>query len=160
MTSKRLIPLAIGIGAIAGLRSFTAPAAVSWAAYARTLALRHSGLKFLKSPVSRNIALALAAGELIADKLPSTPNRTNPGPLAARIVSGALCGAAIYSSGKQPIAIGALLGGVGAVAGSFAGYDVRRRLGRQIAVPDAALALFEDVLAIGGGASIVSAAHG
>lgn len=158
MSSKRPIPLAIGIGAIAGLRTFTAPAAVGWAAHAKLFALHHSVLKFLKSRVSRNIILAFAAGELIADKLPSTPNRTDPGPLAARIVSGALCGAAIYSSAKQPIATGAALGGLGAIAGSFAGYEVRRRLGRKIDVPDAALALLEDVLAIGGGASIVSAA--
>ncbi len=155
MTENRLIPLAAGLGIIAGLRSFTAPAAVSWAAHSKSLALS-PGLRFLKSKVSRNVALALAAGELVADKLPSTPNRTDPGPFAARIVSGALCGAAIYSSARRSSFKGALLGGLGTVAGTFVGYEVRRRLGNRLDVPDAALAVIEDMLAVAGSASIVA----
>ncbi|MDQ2901268.1 MAG: hypothetical protein M3Y07_15935 [Acidobacteriota bacterium] len=132
----------------------TAPAAVSWAAGGKSLALHNAPLKFLRSKVSRNIALALAAGELIADKLPSAPNRTSAGSLAARVVSGALCGAAVYSSNRRPIATGALLGGLGAIAGSFAGYEARRRLGHRLEIPDAAIAVLEDGLAMTGGFSI------
>ncbi|MGI8990440.1 MAG: DUF4126 family protein [Bryobacteraceae bacterium] len=154
MRLDRVSALAAGIGVIAGLRTMTAPAAVSWAAGGSSLALHDAPLKFLRSKVSRNVALGLAAVELIADKLPSTPNRTNAGPLAARVVSGALCGAAVYSSNKRPIATGALVGGLGAIAGSFAGYELRRRLGDRLNVPDATIAVVEDALAMTGGFSI------
>jgi uncharacterized membrane protein len=47
-----------------------------------------------------------------------------------------------------------LLGGVGGVAGAFAGYNYRRRLAAM--VPDLVLALFEDLVAVGGGLFLVS----
>ena len=73
-----------------------------------------------------------AVSELIADKLPFTPSRLKAGPLASRIVSGAVCGAAIYGVVEQPLQEGAVLGGLGAIAGAFAGYHMRKRLSRDI----------------------------
>ena len=49
---------------------------------------------------------------------------------------------------------GALLGGLGAIAGALAGYHVRKRLSRE--TPDFAVGLLEDALAIGGGAVITA----
>jgi uncharacterized membrane protein len=44
---------------------------------------------------------------------------------------------------------GALLGAVGAVIGAFAGYKARVGLVRSLGVPDFAIAIPEDLVAIG-----------
>ena len=67
--------LAFLIGVIAGLRSMTAPAAVSWAARLGWLHLENTPLAFLGFPSTPYILTVLAIGELIADKLPKTPSR-------------------------------------------------------------------------------------
>ena len=96
----------------------------------------------------------LAISELIVDKLPFTPSRLNAGPLASRIASGAICGLAVCGAVKRPLAAGALLGGLGAIAGALAGHHVRKSLSREM--PDFAVGLVEDALAVGGGAVIVA----
>jgi uncharacterized membrane protein len=101
------------------------------------------------------IFVLLAAVELIADQLPSTPSRTKPPGLIARIVLGGLSGAGVTVSGEQSIALGAVLGAVGGVAGAFGGYEVRTRLVKAMKVPDLVIALLEDAVAIGGGLLIV-----
>src|SRR6266581_4713273 len=121
------LSLAIGIGAVAGLRPMTAPAIIGWAAKQRWIHLGSSPFaSIISARASRTIA-ELAVSELIADKLPFTPNRLNAGPLASRIASGAICGAAVCGAVKRPLAEGALLGGLGAIAGALAGYHVRKR---------------------------------
>ena len=91
---------------------------------------------------------------MIADKLPFTPSRLNAGPLASRIASGAICGAAVCGAVKRPLAEGALLGGLGAIAGALAGAHIRKSLSREM--PDFAVGLLEDALAVGGGAAIIA----
>src|SRR6202035_4563966 len=90
----------------------------------------------------------------LADKLPFTPSRLNAGPFASRIVSGAVCGAAIYGVTERPLAEGAVLGGVGAIAGAFAGYYTRKRLSGDM--PNLGIPVLEDALAMGGGIIIFS----
>lgn len=155
MALRGLPALAIGIGAIAGLRALTAPAIVSRYVRRKDLKLHSSRLKFLKSGNAANTFAALALGELVTDKLPFTPGRTKPPSLAARIASGALCGAALYSARKRALAQGALFGGLGAVAGSFAGMELRRRIGDGLHVSDTAVAVAEDALAVTGGVAIL-----
>ena len=75
-------------------------------------------------------------------------------PLASRVVSGAICGATIHGTVKQPLAEGGALGGLGALAGGIAGHHLRETLNRGI--PDFAVAFLEDALALGGGAVIVA----
>jgi uncharacterized membrane protein len=100
---------AVGIGLVAGLRSLTAPAAVSWAAHFGWLNLHGSPLAFMGSTVAVAILSLLAIGELIADKLPKTPSRTSLVPLLARILMGGLCGASLCASANQSLLIGGLL---------------------------------------------------
>jgi len=102
------------------------------------------------------IFIVLAIIELGADKLPSTPSRTKPPGLIARIVLGGFCGAAIAVAGGQPIAIGAILGVAGGVAGAFGGKEVRMRLVKALKVPDFVIAIMEDAIAIAAGFFIVS----
>jgi uncharacterized membrane protein len=151
MNPSEVLLLAFLIGVIAGLRTMTAPAVVAWAANRHWLNLLNSPLAFMGSTAAVAVFTVLALGELVIDKLPSTPNRTKLPGLIGRGVLGGLSGAAVAASGAQSIALGAVLGVAGAIAGAFAGYEVRKRLVRALRVPDFVIALLEDVVAIAGG---------
>lgn len=150
-----MLILAFLLGAVAGLRTFTAPAAVAWAAVTGRLALTGTPLAFLGSPVAAWILTGLAALELVGDKLPKTPSRKAPGPFIARIASGAVCGAAVGWPAGQAVA-GAIAGGLGAVLGTLGGYAARMRLAGTFG-RDLPAALVEDVIAVGGAALVVMA---
>jgi uncharacterized membrane protein len=139
----------------AGLRSLTAPAVVSWAARLGWLHLEDTWLAFLGAAITPYILSVLAIGELIADKLPKTPSRKTPVPFTARVVIGAMCGAAIGAPSQLLIG-GLLAGAVGAVAGTLGGYEARTRLVRATGGKDTPIALLEDAIAIGGAVWIVS----
>ncbi len=134
----------------------TAPATVSLAAHWKWLGLQHSGLTFVVSAAAAYIFAAAAMVELVVDKLPKAPSRKELLGLIARIVFGGLSGATLCAAANQSVALGAALGGLGGVAGAFAGYEVRMRLVRALNVPDFVIALLEDAVAIGGGFLIVS----
>lgn len=150
MVPSYVLLLAFGIGIIAGLRSLTAPAVVAWAARRGWLNLHGTSLSFMGSTAAVAIFTILAVLELVADQLPSTPARTKPPGLVARILMGGLSGAAVALAGGQSGAIGACLGAVGGVVGAFAGYQVRTGLVRALKVPDIVIALLEDLVAIAG----------
>jgi len=134
------------IGIVAGLRSMTAPAAMSWAARLGWLNLSSSGLSFFGAALTPWIISALAVGELIVDQLPGTPSRTAPPGLVARIVSGGLCGAAIGAP-VGTFGLGLVAGAAGAIVGTFGGHAVRLRLAQAFG-RDLPAALIEDVVAI------------
>src|SRR3569833_2579445 len=89
-----LLLLAILIGIIAGFRSMTAPAVVSWAARLGWIHLNSSWLVFLGFSWTAWILTLAAISKLVADKLPSPPSRKMPPTFAFRIVSGSIAGAA------------------------------------------------------------------
>ncbi len=138
--------LAFLIGAVAGSRTLIAPAAVAWAAYGGWLDLSGSWLFFLAHPVSPLVFTAMAAVELVTDKLPSTPSRKRPFPFASRIVGGAIAGAAIGMNAGVWIA-GLIAGGLGAVAGTLLGYAARQRMAAAFG-RDRPAALLEDAVAL------------
>jgi uncharacterized membrane protein len=156
MNPSEVLLLAFLIGVIAGLRTMTAPAVVAWAANQQWLNLHNSPLAFMGSTAAVAVFTVMALGELVIDKLPSTPSRTKLLGLIGRSVLGGLSGAAVAASGAQSIALGAVLGVAGAIAGAFAGYEIRTRLVRALKVPDFVIALLEDAVAIAGGFLIVS----
>jgi uncharacterized membrane protein len=156
MNPSQVLLLALLIGAIAGLRTMTAPAIVAWAANRHWLNLHNSPLALIGSTAAVAVFTVLALGELVVDKLPSTPNRTGLRGLFGRSVLGSLSGAAVAAAGAQSIALGAVLGAAGGIAGAFAGYEVRTRLVRALKVPDFVIALLEDAVTIAGGLLIVS----
>lgn len=152
------LALAAGIGAISGLRTFTPPAMVG---HLKTVPRLPRKWRFLRTSRAAKLAAALAVSELAGDKLPSMPSRLQVGALLARGSSGAACGAALSTrrgARGRTIAAGALLGGVAAIAAAFAGHHLRRRLSRALNVPDPAIAVLEDVVAIGGAWAIASRA--
>lgn len=150
-----IITLALLIGVIAGLRAMTAPAAVSWAAYLGWLNLGDSWLAFLGYAFTPWILSLLAIGELITDQLPSTPSRKVPVQFGARIVMGAVSGAAIGIGGGALIA-GLIAGAIGAVIGTYGGAYVRGRLAASFG-SDRPAALIEDAVAIIGAYLIIAA---
>ena len=156
MSLFAVIALSLAIGVVAGLRSLTAPAVVSWAAQWNWINLQNSSIAFLGSIRAAWIFTALALAELIADKLPFTPARTKPGGLLARMVTGGLSGAALCVTAGESIILGAVLGAIGALAGAFAGYELRHRLVTKRNAPDLLIALIEDGVAIGGAFLIVA----
>jgi uncharacterized membrane protein len=156
VTPTLVLLLAFLIGVVCGLRSLTAPAVVAWAAHRGWIDLGHTRLHFLGSLAAVAIFTLGAVVELIADKLPKSPNRTAPVGLIARIVLGALCGAALAGSQAQSMTIGAVLGAAGGIVGAFGGYQVRTRLVKALKVPDFAIAILEDALAIGAGLFLVT----
>jgi uncharacterized membrane protein len=149
---------ALLIGVVSGLRTMTAPAAVSWAAYLGWLTLRGGPLGFLAASVTPYVLTLLAIGELILDKLPRTPSRKAPVGFSARVVSGGFCGAAIGMAGGGAWMIGLIAGVVGAVIGTLGGYEFRSRLVKAIGGRDLPIALVEDLCAIAAAAWIVSSA--
>jgi len=88
--------------------------------------------------------------ELFADQLPST----QPHELQFDCLISSLSGAGVAVSGAQSIVLGAGLGVVGGIAGAFAGYEIRTRLVKALKVPDLVIALLEDAVTIGAGASL------
>lgn len=156
MNTTSVLALTFAIGVVAGLRSMTAPAVVSWAAHLKWLDLQHSQLAFLGSTAAVYILTAGATVELIVDKLPKTPRRTELLGLIARFALGGLSGAALCAAANQSIVLGVVLGGVGGVAGGFAGYEARTRLVKALKVSDTVVALLEDAVAIGGGFFLAS----
>jgi uncharacterized membrane protein len=86
----------------------------------------------------------------VLDKLSWIGARTKPGPLIDRLIMGALSGAALGST------LGAVSGAVGALVGTYGGYYARHWIVANLKVPDIAVALVEDALAVGGALLIVS----
>jgi len=149
MNTNMVLLFALGIGIVAGLRTMTAPAVVAWATHLAWLDLWGSYFAFMGSKWAVILFTIAALGEFVVDQLPKTPARTTAGPLAARIVMGALTGACVAMSGGASLMAGALLGALGALIGAFAGYRARVGLVRSLGVPDFAIAIPEDLVAIG-----------
>jgi uncharacterized membrane protein len=130
---------AFGLGFVAGLRTFTAPAA----------------LAFSRGPILTVIALLAALFEYVMDTLPNTPSRTDPrGGLIPRIVSGGFCGWVIAAAWGGSSFAGAVAGIAGSLVGTYGGHAARlAAIARIGALP---AALVEDVVAIGLAAFIVT----
>lgn len=150
-----MLLLSLLIGFIAGLRSMTAPALVSWAAALGAIPLEGSFLAFLAHPVTPWILTVLALGELVVDKLPRTPSRLLLLPFLVRLGVGGVCGGIVGGVGGIFIG-GALAGVIGAGLGSFAGAAFRERMTKRVGM-DLPGAVLEDVVAVGGALLVVLA---
>ena len=146
----------IGFAAIAGMRSMSAPALLShYLSRNPSWFLLSSPLRALQKPlVARGFKLA-AAGEMVMDKLPNTPDRIAPPVLLGRLLSGALVGAAVYKSREGSSAAGAVVGGLGAVVATFVSYALRVGISKQAGWPVAAVGVGEDALVLGSGAALL-----
>jgi uncharacterized membrane protein len=130
---------AILAGTATGLRSTVGVAAL--------INRRPSGLPgwLAREPAVVLAPLALT-GELVADKLPSTPSRLGPTGLAGRVTSAALAGAVIARSTDQPVALAVIVACAAALASARIGHDVRAAASDRL--PPCAVAAAEDGLAL------------
>jgi uncharacterized membrane protein len=148
---------ALVLGLVAGMRSMLAPAVL-----AITLARRPEYAPasapaqwFTLLPLAVILAI-LALGELVADKLPMTPNRTALGPFVARLASGAISGAVFVQIGHLNPWLGAACGAIGAFVGTFGAFHARRFVARATGIRDPFIGAAEDVVAIALAAIVVA----
>ena len=135
------------LGFCTGLRAMTPIAVVCWFAWLGLFPVQHTWAAWTGYLVSAIIFSLLALGEYVGDTLPSTPNRTAPGPAIARLVFGALVGAVAATAALQPVAGGIVFGALGAAVGTWAGFSIRRALSRTVG-RDLPVAIFGSAIAL------------
>jgi uncharacterized membrane protein len=129
------------------MRTMTAIAVLCWFAWSGMLP-QQGWAHWTAYLVSAIIFTVFAIGEYIGDTLPTTPSRTAPGPLGARIVFGAVVGALAAHGIIEPPAGGAIFGVIGVFIGAYGGYQVRMRVARRLG-RDLPVALLESAIALG-----------
>lgn len=146
---------ALLIGVIAGLRTFTAPTAVSWGARLSRIHLYGTALSWVGYTAVAFVFTLLALAEIVViDPGPRAGSRKAPPTFGARIISGGFSGAAIGLSASS-LWLGLLMGVVGAVIGTLGGAAFRGRLAAAFG-RDLPAAITEDVIAVVGAFLIVA----
>lgn len=144
------------LGAVTGLRTFTAMAVLCW--YARLGYLPVPGdWPFWTAKLSVTLLFTiLAAGELVADKQPWMPDRIRFGSVLAKLALGGLIGAIVANSLNGAEIEGIILAALGVLVGTYGGFLVRREIVRkgtwkdwQVATAEDAVAIFCAILAMG-----------
>jgi uncharacterized membrane protein len=141
------------IGLIAGARSMTPLATVSEAARSGRLPA-NKAVAFLGHPLVAAGAKAIAAGELLGDKMKSAPDRIVPAGIAARVIAGGLVGAALAPRRRQ--ALGAVVGATAAIGASYLTFTLRMRALRRYGQTPSGIV--EDALAVGAAQLVTSSA--
>src|SRR5687767_7756037 len=141
--------LAYGIGAVCGSRSLLVPALIAGSSPGRWPVHGPLGAAS-RLPGGRWMMIAMAVGEVIADKSSRIPARTGALPLAARLTTGALSAAACARPGRRVSAAGA--GAAGALTGTYLFFHLRRLATTRLPASNLAAGTGEDVLALGLGA--------
>lgn len=146
---------ALQLGILTGGRSATPLAVLALNSENKDLKGGWQQWRMFSTPIGRGILIAGAVGEIIGDKLPKTPNRISPFGLIGRVASGVVVGTAMGTVGKKDLRLeGAILGGSGALVGSFVGWFVRKAL-TTIGLKDAVGAVAEDAAVIAGTVKVV-----
>ena len=122
MDTASVFAISFAIGVIAGLRSLTAPAVVSWAAYLGWLNVRDTWAAFLSRTATVYIFTALALAELVSDKLP----RRRAGRLQGRSLPGL--------SSAQPVEQPSARPGANLRSSELCWVDWARWLARWVAI--------------------------
>jgi uncharacterized membrane protein len=136
------------------MRSLTAPAFLTHELSRKPSRAARKSLPLLVSKTASKRLAVLALGELVADKAPGTPARIAPPVITARILSGAISGAAVARGKRASKAGFALIGAVAAVASSFAFYGLRTFVTKRLRIPNVFAGLVEDGLALALGARL------
>lgn len=146
--------LAAGIGFVAGMRSMTAPALVS----------RHraqqpdDNTRLGTSSRTANVLGVLAAGEMVGDKTPFVPDRTDWPSVAGRALSGGGSAAVLAADRGDTPGFAALVGSAAAVGSTFLSYHLRKKAKDLSGLPDPLLGLVEDGLALTLGSKLTATA--
>lgn len=142
---------AAALGLAGGMRSM-APGAM--------LALSHDDASatagWLRGPVlrttwGRRLLVLMGVGELIGDKLPTTPSRLELPALIGRVAIAAIGAGAIgseYGGGKGRIAWAVIVGAAAALAGNVLFANARAAAVARTKLPDPVVAVAEDATCI------------
>jgi uncharacterized membrane protein len=149
MTHALVLLLALLIGVVAGLRTFTAPAVIAWAALLQWINVDGTWASWMGHWITVAILTLLAVAELISDQMPAMPSRKTAPQFLARLVSGAFSGAVLGT------AWGYRWGSLG--AGTIGGYAARTRLVAANGGRDRPIAVAEDVFAAAAGVAVAYA---
>jgi uncharacterized membrane protein len=153
MTHALVLSLALLIGVVAGLRAFTAPAVLAWAAFLEWINLSGTWASWMGHWITVAILTILAVVELVSDKMPMRPSRKTAPQFLVRLASGAFSGAVLGTAwGYRWGSLGAGL--IGAVIGTILGYEVRTKLVAANDGRDRPIALGEDLFAAGFGIAV------
>lgn len=156
MTHALVLLLALLIGVVAGLRAFTAPAVIAWAALLQWINLDGTWASWMGHWITVAILTVLAVAELVSDQMPTMPSRKSAPQFLARLATGAFAGAVLGTAwGYRWGSLGA--GMIGAVLGTLGGFAVRTRLVAANGGKDRPVALAEDVFAAAAGIAIAYA---
>ncbi len=148
---------AAALGLVAGMRSATAPATVASFVRQRrgrilaTPELAQSPLRHLTTPMASNALRMFALGEMVMDKLPFMPKRTEITSLISRAASGGLAGAVVGVIYPGSPITAALIGALSATGATYGAYHLRQHLSENTAVPDTIVGGLEDLLVMGTG---------
>ena len=149
----------LGIGALAGMRTSSAPAITSQIlSHHQSENLEHTPLSFMQSKTVANTLTFLTVSEVIMDKLPSTPNRIKPTGFAFRCLSGALAGASIYKSTGNNVLVGTLLGATSAAVSTYLSFITRKATVERTKIFDPIIGAIEDALVVGAGVGLIQIA--
>ena len=157
-TTSTLPPLARAalLGVLSGSRSATPLAVLALNQRAEEARGAWQSWRLFRSWPGRAALIAAGAGELVGDKLPATPSRVAPGPLFGRAVAGAVVGLAVADPDHGgPRLAGAVIGAVGALAGSWLFYLARKSVVDRTGLPDLVVALAEDAVTVSSAFSVV-----
>ena len=141
----RVLKRTVTLGAMSGMRSMAGPAAL-------TLDDDDGILDHRAGRLLRRVVPLLAAGEMIADKLPFMGDRIDPLPLAGRAAMGALVGGVVAAEERGSVVLGGLIGAVAAVAVAHLASQLRKRMPGSNALGG----VLEDGIVIGLGALYAS----
>jgi uncharacterized membrane protein len=153
MTHALVLSLALLIGVVAGLRAFTAPAVMAWAAFLNWINLSGTWASWMGHWITVAVLTVIALAELISDKMPTLPSRKSAPQFLVRLASGAFSGAVLGTAwGYRWGSLGAGL--IGAVIGTVLGYEVRTKLVAANGGKDRPVALGEDLFAAAAGIAV------
>lgn len=147
---------ALGLAAIAGLRSMAAPALLSRAVRRGDVGgLQDTPFVTLGYPKVSSTLQLMMIGEMVADKTPYIPSRTSVPALLGRGLSGALVGATLFTSMGHRGTSGAALGALCAAATAYTGEQLRAKGAEKLGLPDIVLAFVEDGIVLFGGTRLL-----
>jgi uncharacterized membrane protein len=141
------------------MRTASAPAIVS-----HILSRKNSGhlaksrLNFMQSEITDVVTKVFAVGELVGDKLPNTPSRTEPLGIIFRCLSGGLVGATICKANGKNAFTGAAIGAAAALGATYGCYFLRKEIVEGFDIYDPWVGAAEDALVIGAGLALIETA--
>ena len=149
---------ALGLGAISGVRSmmglafFTNQTSGKSDKKRKQAAAENPAMNLLNMPQTATVLKVMAAGEMVMDKMPFIPARTDAVPLLGRVAMGGLVGAAVS---KDKWIQGGIVGALGALVATFVVTYLRKTLNEEVHIPNVVLGIAEDALVTNAANAIV-----